>query len=212
MTCSCKVVLNSPSVIIIKSSKTSVTSFFKKNNKKKKVRHQSRYWSILSGECHGHPDFISRRYICNRWAVTHLQITSYKCSCTRRRNYKRASSPNRSSPDITRELQPTDLQIFTMGNFVACCKGFWCRTKNPDVRISLPAVCFVWQIAMIILFGLFVRYNEESDAHWAEHRQKKNITSDIENDFYYRYPSEFSSSAGLDTDRAIDAIKTNCFI
>ncbi|KAL0189559.1 hypothetical protein M9458_016658, partial [Cirrhinus mrigala] len=64
---------------------------------------------------------------------------------------------------ITQELQPTDLQIFTMGNFVACCRGFWCRTKNPDVRISLPGVCFVWQIAMIILFGLFVRYDEDTD-------------------------------------------------
>uniref|UniRef100_A0A8C1H8U9 Rh family, C glycoprotein a n=2 Tax=Cyprinus carpio TaxID=7962 RepID=A0A8C1H8U9_CYPCA len=61
--------------------------------------------------------------------------------------------------------------------------------KNPDVRISLPVVCFVWQIAMIILFGVFVRYDEESDAHWSEHKREKNITSDIENEFYYRYPS-----------------------
>ncbi|KTG32586.1 hypothetical protein cypCar_00019625 [Cyprinus carpio] len=76
-----------------------------------------------------------------------------------------------------------------MGNCAACCRGFWCRAKNPDVRISLPVVCFVWQIAMIILFGVFVRYDEESDAHWSEHKREKNITSDIENEFYYRYPS-----------------------
>lgn len=61
--------------------------------------------------------------------------------------------------------------------------------KNTNVRISLPAVCFVWQIAMIILFGIFVRYNEEADTHWIEHKQSHNITSDIENDFYFRYPS-----------------------
>lgn len=90
-----------------------------------------------------------------------------------------------------------------MGNFVDCCRGFWCGTKNPNVRISLPVVCFVWQIAMIILFGLFVRYDEESDAHWSEHKHEKNITSDIENDFYYRYPSEYSCSAGLDADKTI---------
>lgn len=70
-----------------------------------------------------------------------------------------------------------------MGNFFG-------RQRNAYVRVSLPAVCFVWQIAMIILFGVFIRYNEESDAHWVEHKKTNNITSDIENDFYYRYPSK----------------------
>lgn len=65
------------------------------------------------------------------------------------------------------------------------------RSKNTNVRLSLPAVCFVWQTAMIILFGVFIRYNEEADAHWIEHRKAKNISSDIENDFYFRYPSKF---------------------
>uniref|UniRef100_A0A6Q2Z0S1 Ammonium transporter AmtB-like domain-containing protein n=1 Tax=Esox lucius TaxID=8010 RepID=A0A6Q2Z0S1_ESOLU len=60
--------------------------------------------------------------------------------------------------------------------------------KNTNVRISLPAVCFVWQLAMIILFGFFIRYNAESDVHWKQ--ENKNISrSDIENDFYFRYPS-----------------------
>uniref|UniRef100_A0A8C3B2E8 Rh family C glycoprotein n=1 Tax=Cyclopterus lumpus TaxID=8103 RepID=A0A8C3B2E8_CYCLU len=63
------------------------------------------------------------------------------------------------------------------------------RPKNTNVRISLPAVCIVWQTAMIILFGVFIRYNEESDTHWIEQRKAKNISSDVENDFYYRYPS-----------------------
>ncbi|XP_047211052.1 ammonium transporter Rh type C-like 2 isoform X1 [Girardinichthys multiradiatus] len=62
-------------------------------------------------------------------------------------------------------------------------------TKNTNVRFSLPAVCVVWQTAMIILFGIFVRYDEESDPHWIEHKKHNNISSDIENDFYFRYPS-----------------------
>ncbi|XP_063337258.1 ammonium transporter Rh type C-like 2 isoform X2 [Pelmatolapia mariae] len=62
------------------------------------------------------------------------------------------------------------------------------REKNTNVRLSLPAVCIVWQTAMIILFGVFMRYNHESDAHWVEHRKQLNVT-DIENDFYFRYPS-----------------------
>uniref|UniRef100_A0A8C6K8J9 Rh family, C glycoprotein, like 1 n=1 Tax=Nothobranchius furzeri TaxID=105023 RepID=A0A8C6K8J9_NOTFU len=60
--------------------------------------------------------------------------------------------------------------------------------KNTYIRISLPAVCFVWQIAMVLLFGIFIRYNEEADAHWVEHKQQHNLT-DIDNDFYFRYPS-----------------------
>uniref|UniRef100_A0A8C9YAU4 Rh family, C glycoprotein, like 1 n=1 Tax=Sander lucioperca TaxID=283035 RepID=A0A8C9YAU4_SANLU len=74
-----------------------------------------------------------------------------------------------------------------------CCEGagnFFGRQKNTNIRVSLPAVCFVWQIAMIILFGVFIRYNEESDVRkWIEFKHSHNITSDIENDFYFRYPS-----------------------
>ncbi|XP_013767471.1 ammonium transporter Rh type C-like 2 isoform X1 [Pundamilia nyererei] len=62
------------------------------------------------------------------------------------------------------------------------------REKNTNVHLSLPAVCIVWQTAMIILFGVFMRYDHESDAHWVEHRKHLNLT-DIENDFYFRYPS-----------------------
>ncbi|XP_007252657.3 ammonium transporter Rh type C 1 [Astyanax mexicanus] len=72
-----------------------------------------------------------------------------------------------------------------MGN----CQTSSSRPKSTDIRISLPAVCIVWQTAMIILFGVFVRYNDETDAHWGEHMRQKNITSHVENDFYYRYPS-----------------------
>ena len=44
---------------------------------------------------------------------------------------------------------------------------------------------------MIILFGVFIRYDEESNTHWVEHKKSHNITSDAENDFYFRYPSEY---------------------
>ncbi|XP_054627495.1 ammonium transporter Rh type C [Dunckerocampus dactyliophorus] len=74
-----------------------------------------------------------------------------------------------------------------MGN---CCEAMCNVRKNTNVRVSLPAVCFVWQIAMIILFGVFIRYDEESDAsRWQDYKEEHNFTSDIENDFYYRYPS-----------------------
>lgn len=33
-----------------------------------------------------------------------------------------------------------------------------------------------------------MRYDEESDTHWVEHKKKN--ASDIENDFYFRYPSK----------------------
>uniref|UniRef100_A0AAQ5ZYT1 Ammonium transporter AmtB-like domain-containing protein n=1 Tax=Amphiprion ocellaris TaxID=80972 RepID=A0AAQ5ZYT1_AMPOC len=68
--------------------------------------------------------------------------------------------------------------------------NFFGPQKNTNVRVSLPAVCFVWQIAMIILFGVFIRYDDESDVRlWIQHKLDHNITSDIENDFYFRYPS-----------------------
>uniref|UniRef100_A0A8C6UV88 Rh family C glycoprotein n=1 Tax=Neogobius melanostomus TaxID=47308 RepID=A0A8C6UV88_9GOBI len=73
-----------------------------------------------------------------------------------------------------------------MGN---CWATYLGPQKNTNVRVSLPAVCIIWQLAMIVLFGIFIRYDEESDAHWIEHRRQHNITSDIENDFYFRYPS-----------------------
>lgn len=58
-----------------------------------------------------------------------------------------------------------------------------------DTLISLDKINTGDVIAMIILFGVFIRYNEESDSHWIETRKKNNISTDLENDFYYRYPS-----------------------
>lgn len=76
-----------------------------------------------------------------------------------------------------------------MGNCFQGISEYISRPKNTNVRLSLPAVAFVWQIAMIILFGVFIRYDEESDTHWVEYRREHNVSSDIENDFYFRYPS-----------------------
>jgi len=87
---------------------------------------------------------------------------------------------------ILQNTHPGLRTVNAMGN---C---FFGATKNTNVRVSLPAVCFVWQVAMIILFGVFIRYDEESDAHWQEFRIEHNITSDIENDFYFRYPSKYN--------------------
>lgn len=77
-----------------------------------------------------------------------------------------------------------------MGN---CCERLGPQ-KNTYIRVSLPAVCFVWQIAMIVLFGVFIRYDKESDSHWVEYKHKNNLT-DIDNDFYFRYPSKYEKVA-----------------
>ncbi|XP_044521382.1 ammonium transporter Rh type C [Gracilinanus agilis] len=60
---------------------------------------------------------------------------------------------------------------------------------NTNLRWRLPLTCFILQVVMVVLFGVFVRYNPEADAHWNEEKKKQNISSDVENDFYYRYPS-----------------------
>ncbi|XP_038670058.1 LOW QUALITY PROTEIN: ammonium transporter Rh type C-like 2 [Scyliorhinus canicula] len=60
--------------------------------------------------------------------------------------------------------------------------------KNTLMRWKLPIVCLVWQVAMIILFGVFIRYDEESDAHWSVTMLSQNHSL-LENQFYFRYPS-----------------------
>lgn len=55
-----------------------------------------------------------------------------------------------------------------------------------NMRLKLPIACFILQIILIILFGVLVEYDHDTDARlW----HSKNH-SDYENDFYYRYPSE----------------------
>ncbi|KAM6202409.1 LOW QUALITY PROTEIN: ammonium transporter Rh type C [Rhynchocyon petersi] len=60
---------------------------------------------------------------------------------------------------------------------------------NTNLRWRLPLACVLLEVAMVVLFGVFVRYDFEADAHWPEEKKHRHITSDFENDFYYRYPS-----------------------
>lgn len=64
--------------------------------------------------------------------------------------------------------------------------------RNTDMRWRLPLVCLVWEVAMIVLFGIFVRFNPEANvADWEKEKQQRNV-SDIENEFYFRYPCEYN--------------------
>ncbi|VCW67856.1 unnamed protein product, partial [Gulo gulo] len=59
---------------------------------------------------------------------------------------------------------------------------------NTNLRWRLPVTCLLLQVAMVVLFGVFVRYEADADAHWTDSKAQHN-TSDLENEFYYRYPS-----------------------
>lgn len=123
-----------------------------------------------------------------QWCIT----CSGRCNCYLAEH--RSLDYTLSSPDPQPPEQTSWTTNCNKKQTMGCVQSFrnLCdRQKNTNVRVSLPAVCFVWQIAMIILFGIFIRYDEESDSHWIEHRKKDNISSDIENDFYYRYPSKW---------------------
>lgn len=48
----------------------------------------------------------------------------------------------------------------------------------------------------MVLFGVFVRYDPDADAHWIEHKKSRNGSSDLDNEFYYRYPSKSRHPAG----------------
>ncbi|CAL8247761.1 unnamed protein product [Lota lota] len=54
-----------------------------------------------------------------------------------------------------------------------------------NMRVKLPVICLVLEITLIILFGVLVEYDHDTDAKlWHKSNQ-----SDYENNFYYRYPS-----------------------
>ncbi|KAM6910731.1 ammonium transporter Rh type B [Xenentodon cancila] len=58
-----------------------------------------------------------------------------------------------------------------------------------NMRLKLPLTCFILEIILIILFGVLVQYDHETDAREWHHRNKTQHPSDYDNDFYYRYPS-----------------------
>ncbi|XP_074836849.1 ammonium transporter Rh type B [Carettochelys insculpta] len=58
-----------------------------------------------------------------------------------------------------------------------------------NLRLKLPAMCFLLQLFTIILFAVFVRYDQETSARlWHEELMNHN-KSNLDNDFYFRYPS-----------------------
>ncbi|KAM5171117.1 ammonium transporter Rh type C isoform 2-T2 [Mantella aurantiaca] len=61
--------------------------------------------------------------------------------------------------------------------------------RNTNMRWKLPLICMVFEIIMIVLFGVFVRYDIAADPFWRIYKQEENITSDIENLYYFRYNS-----------------------
>nr|XP_020473081.1 ammonium transporter Rh type B-like isoform X1 [Monopterus albus]XP_020473082.1 ammonium transporter Rh type B-like isoform X1 [Monopterus albus]XP_020473083.1 ammonium transporter Rh type B-like isoform X1 [Monopterus albus]XP_020473085.1 ammonium transporter Rh type B-like isoform X1 [Monopterus albus]XP_020473086.1 ammonium transporter Rh type B-like isoform X1 [Monopterus albus] len=56
---------------------------------------------------------------------------------------------------------------------------------STNMRLKLPITCFIFQIILIILFGVLVQYDEETDAKEWHNKNRSNY----DNDFYYRYPS-----------------------
>ncbi|CAK7294890.1 ammonium transporter Rh type C isoform X1 [Vulpes vulpes] len=60
---------------------------------------------------------------------------------------------------------------------------------NTNLRWRLPVTCLLLQVALVVLFGVFVRYDMDADPHWIDKKEAENSTSDLENEFYYRYPS-----------------------
>nr|XP_008537139.1 PREDICTED: ammonium transporter Rh type C isoform X2 [Equus przewalskii] len=60
---------------------------------------------------------------------------------------------------------------------------------NTNLRWRLPVTCLLLEVALVVLFCIFVRYDPDADAHWMDEKLAGNISSDLENEFYYRYPS-----------------------
>ncbi|XP_021502717.1 ammonium transporter Rh type C [Meriones unguiculatus] len=60
---------------------------------------------------------------------------------------------------------------------------------NSNLRWRLPITCLVLQLITVVLFGVFVRYDVQADPSWWLEKKTKNLSSDLENEFYYRYPS-----------------------
>lgn len=61
---------------------------------------------------------------------------------------------------------------------------------NTNLRWRLPLTCLLLQVAMVVLFGVFMRYDTDADVSWWREKAHRNITTDLENEFYYRYPSK----------------------
>ncbi|MCI4374506.1 hypothetical protein PGIGA_G00006980 [Pangasianodon gigas] len=59
---------------------------------------------------------------------------------------------------------------------------------STSMRLKLPVMCIVLEVILIILFGLFVEYNDDTDTKkWDKYN--RTTTQNLENEFYSRYPS-----------------------
>ncbi|XP_063803157.1 ammonium transporter Rh type B isoform X1 [Pseudophryne corroboree] len=62
-------------------------------------------------------------------------------------------------------------------------------SHSTNMRVKLPLFCLLLQAITIILFAIFVRYDDETDANAWHHELHNNNKTNGDNDFYYRYPS-----------------------
>ncbi|KAK2093489.1 hypothetical protein P7K49_027227 [Saguinus oedipus] len=60
---------------------------------------------------------------------------------------------------------------------------------NTNLRWRLPLTFLLLQGSMVVLFGVFLRYDFQADAHWWTGREHRNLSYQ-ENEFYYGYPSK----------------------
>ncbi|MCJ8728649.1 hypothetical protein PDJAM_G00006910 [Pangasius djambal] len=59
---------------------------------------------------------------------------------------------------------------------------------STSMRLKLPVVCIVLEVILIILFGIVVEYDDDTDAKkWNQYN--RTTTQNLENTFYARYPS-----------------------
>lgn len=62
--------------------------------------------------------------------------------------------------------------------------------SSTNMRIRLPVLCIVLEVILILLFGVLVEYDENTDGkHWNMKGNHSHHHQDYENEFYYRYPS-----------------------
>lgn len=63
--------------------------------------------------------------------------------------------------------------------------------ESTNMRLKLPVVCIVLEVIFITLFGVFVEYNHDTDAKKWNKKNTSDVTHDLENEFYSRYPSKY---------------------
>ncbi|KAI7806437.1 ammonium transporter Rh type B [Triplophysa rosa] len=60
--------------------------------------------------------------------------------------------------------------------------------SSTNMRLRLPLLCIILEVILIILFGVLVEYNHDTDAKkW--NKNGTHSAHEYENEFYYRYPS-----------------------